>query len=362
LPFIDYDTISTNTRVKSQSMRRNYNVSSQESNRKLHRRDFVTRGAAGLAVVGAAALGASTTSAPLRFGLNADPHLLGRRATGNEANFKTFVGQMKQFKPDFAIDLGDFGCQISEGQTTQEMHDGQLEALKHHVEVFAQLKCPRYHVMGNHDVGWLKGGDEKITPDDLIGRGHAGEDITKQEFLDATGTPHRYYSFDVRDFHFIVLDGNNQPDNSAPRGKDGLVGGYWIDTTQKKWLAKDLARNRQKAKIVFCHEELHHTSERGSGQGGDTPFPAVGKQQSYVDNGWEVRKLFAEDGRVLACFFGHKHRNRWTVYDDTNYITIAATHWKCSFAEFTIADTLNIKGYGGQRSYQLPLPKWAAPT
>ena len=266
---------------------------------------------------------------------------------------------MKQFKPDFAIDLGDFGCQISEGQTTQVMHDGQLEALGHHVKVFSQLKCPRYHVMGNHDVGWLKGGDEKITPDELIGRGHAGEDITKQEFLDATGTPHRYYSFDVRGFHFIVLDGNNQPDNSAPSGKDGLVGGYWIDATQKKWLAKDLAQNRQKAKIVFCHEELHHTSERGSGQGGDTPFPPVGKQNSYVDNGWEIRKLFAADGRVLACFFGHKHRNRWTVYDDTNYITMAATHWKCSFAEITIADTLNIKGFGGQRSYQLPLPKWA---
>ena len=66
-----------------------------------------------------------------------------------------------------------------------------------------------------------------------------------------------------------MLDGNNQPDDSAPRGKDGLVGGYWIDATQKEWLAKDLAKNRQKPKIVFCHEELHHTPERGSGQGGD---------------------------------------------------------------------------------------------
>jgi hypothetical protein len=332
-----------------------------ERNGDISRRGFIAGGGAGLAV---AAVTPSSNAAPnrtaLRFGLNADPHLLGRRAPGNEANFKQFVDQMKRFKPDFAIDLGDFGCQIAEGQTTREMHDGQLAALQHHVGVFAQLECPRYHVIGNHDVGWLKGGSEKITADDLIGRAHAGEDITKQEFLDATGAEHRFYSFDVCGVHFIVLDGNNAADKSSPpRGKDGVIGGYWIDGVQKEWLASDLAENRQKPKIVFCHEELHHTPERGSGQGGDAPFSPVGKQTSYIDNGWEIRRQFADDGRVLACFFGHKHRNRWTVYDETHYITMAATHWKCSFAEITIGDKLDIKGFGGQRSYQLPLPKWA---
>ena len=326
----------------------------------IERREFIRQGTAGLAVLGASASpNVAAKSSSLRFSLNADPHLLGRRTPTNEANFKEFVDQTRQFKPDFAIDLGDFGCQVAAGQTTQQMHDGQLEALHHHVSEFAQLNCPRYHVIGNHDVGWVQGGDEKIGPADLIGRQHAGEDITKEEFLDATGTPHRYYSFDVHGFHFIVLDANNQPDDSAPRGKDGVVGAYWIDANQKGWLVDDLAQNRAKTKIVFCHEELHHTPERGSGEGGDVPFPPVGKQQSYVDNGWEARKLFAEDGRVLVCFFGHKHRNRWTMYAGTNYITMAATHWKCSFAEITIADTLNIRGFGGQRSYQLPLPEWA---
>jgi len=326
----------------------------------MDRRDFLKLGTAGVAAAGMPpALNAARKRSTLRIGLNADPHLLGRRSPGNEANFKTFVDQMQEFQPDFAIDLGDFGCQISEGQTTREMHDGQLEALKHHVRVFGQLKCPRYHVLGNHDVGWLKGGDEKITPGDLIGRGHAGEDITKQEFLDVTGTPHRYYSFSTRGVHCIVLDGNNAADNAAPpSGHDGVAGGYSIDVTQKKWLADDLARHRQQPKIVFCHEELHHTPTPGSGQGGDAPFVAVGKPGSYIDNGWEIRKLFAEDGRVLACFFGHKHRNRWTVYDGTHYITMAATHWKCSFATITIADKLAIQGFGGQRSYRLPLPQW----
>jgi len=291
----------------------------------------------------------------LRFGLNADPHLLGRRTAGNEANFLGFVKAMKTWRPDFAIDLGDFGCQIAEGTTTQAMHDGQLEALKHHVSVFSQVPCPRYHVIGNHDVGWIRGGEEKITARDLVGRGHAGEDITKQEFLAATGTPHRYYSFDVNGIHVIVLDGNNAADSAAPKkGHDGVEGGYYVDVTQQQWLRKTLARNRSKSKLVFCHEELHHTPVEGSGEGGEVPFPAVGKETSYVDNGWQIRQLFAADGKVMACFFGHKHRSRWTVYGGTHYITMAATHWKASFARVTIADRLLIEGVGGQKSYHLP--------
>ena len=292
----------------------------------------------------------------LRFGLNADPHLLGRRAAGNEANFLSFVKAMKTWRPDFAIDLGDFGCQIAEGTTTQAMHDGQLEALKHHVKVFSQVPCPRYHVIGNHDVGWIRGGEEKITAKDLIGRGHPGEDITKQEFLQATGTAHRYYSFDANGIQVIVLDANNGADSAAPKkGHDGVEGGYYVDAVQQRWLRKTLADNRAKPKLVFCHEELHHTPVEGSGQGGDTPFPAVGKEGSYVDNGWQIRQLFAADGKVMACFFGHKHRSRWTVYGGTHYITMAATHWKASFARVTVADRLLIEGVGGQTSYDLPL-------
>ena len=324
------------------------------------RRTFLGQSAAGLTALGATtADGAAPGRPKLRFGLNADPHLQGARQSGRARNFKRFVDQMHKFQPDFAIDLGDFGIQVAEGQTTQAMHDGQLAGLKHHLGVFSQLKCPRYHVMGNHDVGWLKGGEEKITAADLIGRGHPGEDITKQEFLATTGMPHRYFSCDHNGFHLIVLDGNNGPDaSSPPRGKDGLVGGYWIDATQKAWLAGDLAKHRKKPKLVFCHEELHHTPETGSGQGGETPFLPVGKQNSYVDNGWEIRKLFAEDGRVLACFFGHKHRSRWTVYDGTHYLTMAATHYEASFAAITIADTFEIQGFGKQRTYRFPLPKW----
>ncbi|MBM4081715.1 MAG: metallophosphoesterase, partial [Planctomycetes bacterium] len=259
--------------------------------------------------------------AQVRFGVMTDAHLLGGRTPQNEAFVRGFVAAMREWKPDFVIDLGDFACQPAEGRTTPALHDEQLRWLTRHWRAFSDVPCPAYAVLGNHDVGWIRGGDEAIGPEDLYSRSHGGEHVTKSEHLAVTKMPGRYYSFDVKGYHFIVLDGNNaRGETAVAAGHDGVEGAYGIDEAQKAWLAKDLAAHREKPKVVFCHQELHHTPVSGSGEGGDAPFPPVGKEHSYVDNGWELRAMFSADGRVLACFFGHKHDNRWTVYGRTHYI------------------------------------------
>ena len=300
---------------------------------------------------------AEETATTIRFGITADAHLLGRRAPRNEANIRDFVAAMTKWKPDFVIDVGDFACQCGSGQTTPELHDGQLAGLKHHWQVFSSAPCPAYLAMGNHDVGWLRGGEEKISLEDLYERSHGGEDITKAEWLAVTKMPGRYYSFDVRGCHFIVLDGNNwRSPTSGPADHDGVGGAYWIDAAQKAWVKEDLAANRAKLKVVFSHQELHHTPVGGSGEGGDVPFPPVGKEGSYIGNGWELREMFKADERVLACFAGHKHDNRWAVHGGTHYITLAATHRGGTYAKVTISDKLRIEGVGKQRNYEIPLP------
>ena len=291
----------------------------------------------------------------VRFGITADPHFrIGY--TSIEAHLRHFIKAMVKWKPDFTIDLGDFAIQIKEGQTAAAMHDGQLRSLRYICSMFSELPWRVYYVMGNHDVGWLRGGEEQITPADLYEGAHGGEDITKAEFIAHTKIPNRYYSFDIKGYHCIVLDGNNwRGQRAVANGRDGVAGSYWIDDAQKEWLTEDLAANREKTKVVFCHEELHHTPLEGSGYGGDVPFPKVGKEPTYIDNGWELREMFTADGNVLACFFGHKHKSRWTVYGGVHYITIAALHGAGSYAKITIADKLYIEGYGNQRSYTMPL-------
>jgi len=330
----------------------------------LDRRDFMRAGAVGLAGVFCGRTFGQEKRPAVRFGITADCHILGR--DGNRSALAQFVEAMKRWKPDFVVDVGDFACQAGTGQTTPALHDSQLEGLRCSWALLAESPCPAYIAMGNHCVGWLTGGDEKITPDDLYANSHSGEDITKDEFLAVTKMPHRYYSFDAKGFHFIVLDPNNtgslvlkeaglSPEEiKAVLSHDGALGAYCIDRAQLEWLAKDLAANRQKTKIVFSHQELHFTAAAG-GEGGDVPFPQYGKLTSYCGNGWQARKLFKEDGRVLACFAGHKHQNRWTVRGGTNYITLAALHVKRSYAKVTLSDRLQIEGYAKQRGYELPL-------
>lgn len=121
--------------------------------------------------------------------------------------------------------------------------------------------------MCNHDVGWISSIEEPIKPEDLyvphLGRG--GENITKTEFLTVTEMPGRYYSFNVKGYHFIVLDGKTgRGETAVPPGYNGLEGAYWIDDAQKAWLAEDLETNQDMVKIVFCHEVLHHTPVEGT--------------------------------------------------------------------------------------------------
>ena len=302
---------------------------------------------------------AASRQTTVRFGVTADCHLLGRRAPGNERHLQAFVDEMTRWKPDFVIDLGDFACQAGEGQTTAELHDAQLRGLTHHWSVLSGVPCPAYLAIGNHDVGWLRGGNETIKPADLYACPHGGEDITKDEHLAVTRMPNRYYSFDIKDYHFIALDANNAR-GAVRSGHDGIAGGYYIDDQQMAWLQRDLASHRRRITAVFCHQELHHTPPEGSGEGGDVPFPPVGKEGSYVDNGWQLREMFTAHGSVLVCFAGHKHRNRRTVHGGVHYITLAATHWGGSYAKVTIADKLHIQGHANQRDYTLPLRQVAS--
>jgi len=290
----------------------------------------------------------------VRLGMSADFH-----GTKIDGNMRAYIDAMNEWHPDFAIDMGDFAIQTASGQTTPELQTGQLKNLEDFAAYFSKLPYPVYYVVGNHDVGWLNGGDETLKPEDLYTSSRGGEHITKKQWIEKTKMKGRYYSFDVKGYRFIVLDGNNWRGSTAvASGHDGVTGAYWIDDKQRKWLEEDLAANREKPKVVFCHEELHHTPREGSGQGGDAPFPPSGKETSYVDNGWQIRELLAKDGRVIACFAGHKHDNRWTVYDGINYITLAAAYMDGSCSRVTISDKLlNIEGIGKQRSYNIQLQK-----
>jgi hypothetical protein len=183
---------------------------------------------------------------------------------------------------------------------------------------------PAYIAIGNHDVGYVNGGDEQIAPEDLYGTTN-GEDITKAEFLAVTKMPGRYFAFDMAGYHFIVLDTSN---SCAARP-------YYLDEAQIRWLEQDLSAHRAKTKIVFSHVPLH----------------------SYPTKEWDrVRDLFAADGNVPVCFSGHKHYNSMTWTNRTAHIMLAATHVDGSYARITLTgERVAVEGTGIQKDYDLPV-------
>lgn len=323
----------------------------------------------------ASALASNQSDGPLRVGVMADPHYAAWRGApdrsqlANDLRRQTlFLERMRSWRPDVVVCLGDYVVPRVSGEhnMTALQHVGMVEDIEVFWPMLHACPCPTYVVPGNHDVGWIRGGEEHLSTQDLIDRGRGGgHALSKTEWARRLGMPGRFFAFDAKGYRIIVLDGNNTQDSDVANDKDGVRGAYWIDQPQLVWLGQELARHRGKTKLVFCHQELHHTCPNGSSQGGWTPLPVFHKDGSYVGNGWQVRQLFEEDGNVAACFHGHYHMNRWTVYGGIHYITLDNERGsnQGNWAELTLEpDRLRVNGHALQASYDLPVPASDEPT
>ena len=210
---------------------------------------------------------------PFRFGIIADVH----KDIMHDADerLSAFIAEMKKGKVDFIVQLGDF-CVPKEGN-------------KGFLDIWNSFDGPRYHVLGNHDTDG----------------GYKREETVAWWKMTA-----RYYSFDRSGVHFVVLDGNDRPENHA--------GGYprFIADDQVEWLRKDLAATNLPT-ILFIHQSLERPDDGG------------------VQNGAAVRKVLeqanADAGKrkVVACFSGHHHRDYVRQINDIVYpqINSASYHW-----------------------------------
>ncbi len=200
----------------------------------------------------------------VRFGVIADVHQ--NVMHDAQRRLATFVEAMERENPDFVIQLGDFCSPSPENRPF--------------LEIWNRLKCPRYHVLGNHDMDAL----ERSYPVEAYA-------FARQQTMEFWGMQARYFSWDVKGLHFVVLDGNDE---------GGTAGGYrrFIADDQAKWLKKDLA-NTELPCILFSHQSLEHPS----GVENQQAIRAI-LEQANQDAGFR---------KVLSCFSGHHHRDyvRW---------------------------------------------------
>lgn len=175
----------------------------------------------------------------------------------------------------------------------------------------AHLRKKVYHVLGNHDcLGVFP--SSGIAP--------TAPDYGKQFYVDRFGP--RYYAFDHKGLHFVVLDSIGI---TADRNYEGRV-----DAEQLAWLRADLAAQPKDARIIaITHIPLVTAMQCYEPESWlDTPH-----NWTFVVNGREVLRIL-RDHAVLAVLQAHSHVYERIELGGVSFITtgaVAGADWRGSF-------------------------------
>ena len=224
------------------------------------------------------------------------------------------VEEYNSWNPDFVVELGDF-LDVPELNNSEAI--SKLEEIE---QVYNNLTMDRYYVFGNHDL----------------------ESMSKEDFMNHTGKNEKYSSFDVGDYHFVILDqaynSNNDSDDYSNGNFDYHIA--YVPPQERTWLTQDLASTSKKT-IIFIEYNLAPDSLGGSNH--------------QVTNAAEVRNILEKDGDVLAVFTGHSGLNDKNTYNGIDYYRLKAMDSgdPTAYSKVTIFedDTIQILGIGNQTSY-----------
>ena len=208
------------------------------------------------------------------FGVCADVHH--HEHKDEKWRMEKFVAEANERKADFIIQLGDF---VMPDKSGEEM-----------LAVWNKFKGSKYHVLGNHDTE--QGGG-------------------KENMMRFQGQKEKYYSFDVGDYHFIVLDTNY--------GRDGVqyydYGGYrkdffncYIPDFELEWLKQDLDATNKRS-FIF----MHATSEVGDWR--------IYNIHEFREVLWNANEK-AGFNKVTMVFSGHDHADAYRFKGGIHYLIV----------------------------------------
>ena len=192
----------------------------------------------------------------LNFGIVTDVHK--DLMPDADKRLETFIGEAISRKVEFIVQMGDF-CM---GETKN----------KDFLKIWETYRGPKYHILGNHDM----------------------DKQSKQEMLDFWGMPKTYYSYDFKNYHFIILDANFLYQdgkfidyNKANFYVDSSLRTF-IDNEQIEWFKADLEATKLPT-IIFSHQSLWH-------------------YQWGVKNRLVLQKIMeTQKEKVICCLNGHNH-------------------------------------------------------
>ena len=207
--------------------------------------------------------------------------------------------------------------------------------------IYQQLNMPAYHVLGNHDF--------------------SVDDELKGQVREKMGMPAEYYDFNIKNWRFVVLNGNDISFHAYPEGSEsydfagkyyeqhGIKSPKWngaIGEDQKKWLTKvlDQASRKGEKVVLFCH------------------FPVYPENVHNLWNASEIVKMLEQYPAVVAYINGHNHKGNYGYKNGIHYYTLKGMVDTDSTSYGVIQvfeDYLDVKGYGREKRRRLSFRKSA---
>lgn len=194
--------------------------------------------------------------------------------------FKKCMEEIKKSKPDFFLNGGDTIYAADYNNITRERVNEQWKIWQH---CRSEIKDYELHsCLGNHDMWWAAPDKQ----DAMYGKDH----VVKQ-----LGMPGRYYSFDKKGWHFIILDSNNKSAGS-------------LDDEQRSWLENDLATLAANTPVLLLsHYPLLAACTHLDGGG------------MHTDYKYLVNLFVKHKDKIKTCISGHIHLQDKVVYNEVEY-------------------------------------------
>ncbi|MGL5683086.1 MAG: calcineurin-like phosphoesterase C-terminal domain-containing protein [Marinifilaceae bacterium] len=236
----------------------------------------------------------------------ADMHLANRN--NDITQFQSFLSDVKEYGARLeANNTNVYGFNLGD-MTWDAYWYSNKYAISEYKKTISAFPWPMFHVQGNHD-------NDPYVADDK------GAEVSYRELIGPN-----YYSFNLGDVHYIVLDNVIYKNVGGTDGKSGDRSyDRAIDPIQLEWLKKDLATITDKSTpiVVAMHCQLY----RYSGWNGSIPNlqPAL-KSAAHTE---ALEDCFSAFDKVIVVT-GHTHKNanggRKNILE-LNIAAVSATWW-----------------------------------
>jgi Icc protein len=268
------------------------------------------------------------------FAFLTDIHLLPDRSAPE--GFLKAIDTINKLNPDFVLTGGDL---IMDGLEASYDRTDSLYNL--YLDMTKKFKMPVYNTIGNHEHFGLYLRNEIDTGFSEYGKRMYEHRIGK-----------RYYSFDYKGWHFMILDAVGI---KADREYTGL-----IDDEEIEWIKSDLQKIDKKTPIAISVHIPFITSQTQLTEGSLASTPAY----LVINNARDVLLLFREYNLKLVLQ-GHLHfLEDIYVNDDVHFITggaVSGRWWNNKPTDYPEEGFLLVKVKGEEIDWDYVDYGWVPP-